>query len=374
MSQTLINSCGNLAGTPAVSRSAVNDNAQPKCQVAGLFLSMEATVSLELGERDTRVGPVARLGLESVDEVFLYEKTQRLFKYASARDKQSVFKKELLDIKDQEQRTKLCRKTDERSNSLMHYAAKAGNLGICKFLCEEGADLHAFGQSIMTPLQFAARYGDERKGKEVWMCMEWIMEEEDNSFITYKEKEIFFDGRNDLSILHHAIQNTNWEEDPVVVQELIKTRKFKVTDADKQGNTCLHLAAQFDTQDDHTLLEAFLPSDDERNGFCSQDYIDWKDLEKCIVTENKAGMTPLRLACSVGNPDSVEQLLKIANNAESINVSHIINSPNSNGSLPMSLAITSRNLKMVDILMKKGAKVNEDTIITAARCVLLLKC
>ena len=81
-------------------------------------------------------------------------------------------------------------------------------------------------------------------------------------------------------------------------------------------------------------------------------------------------MTPLQVACAVGNPDSVEQLLKVANNAESINVSNIINSPDSNKSLPLSLAITSKNLKMVDILMRKGAKVDHDSIITAARSVL----
>ena len=286
---------------------------------------------LELSELGENV-PFKRQMSESV---FFHEKTQKLLKYARAKDKQADLEKELEDLS-VEERTKLCKSEDERHNTALHYAAKAGNLETCKFLVGEGADISALGQNKMRPLQFAARYGDgakegdESRAKKVWMCMKWIMEEEDklkSDGNGQKEKEIFVDGRDNFSILHHAIQNTNWEEDPVVVQELIKTRNFKVTDPDKQGNTCLHLAAQFDTQDDHTLLEAFLPSDDERNGYRSQDYIDWKDLEKCIVTENKAGMTPLHLACSVGNPDSVEQLLKIANNAESINVSHIINSP-----------------------------------------------
>ena len=194
------------------------------------------------------------------------------------------------------------------------------------------------------------------------------MEEEDkeksDGNVGQKEKEIFFDGRDDFSILHHAIQNTNWEEDPVVVWELIKTRKFKISDLDKQGNTSLHLAAQFDRQDDHTLLENFLPPYKEKD-INGQDYIDKKDLEKCIRTENKVGMTPLHVACAVGNPDSVEQLLDIAEEPKSI-----INSPDSNRSLPLSLAITSKNLKMVEILMSKGAIVNHDSIITAARRVL----
>ena len=330
---------------------------------------MAATVSLEHGERDKNALKSIIDTLEPLDNVFLHEKTQKLFKYARARDKHEALKNEVLDIKCKEQRRDLCRKEDERQNTALHYAAKAGNLDTCQFLVEQGADIKALGQNKMTPLQFAARYGDEKKGEEVWMCMKWIMEEEDkkkSEGSSQKEKEIFFDGRDDFSILQHAIQNTNWEEDPVVVWELIKTRKFSISDPDKQGNTSLHLAAQFDRQDDHTLLENFLPPYKEKDSK-GQEYIDKKDLEMCIKAENKVGMTPLHVACAVGNSDSVEQLLQIAREATLINVSEIINSPDSNGSLPLSLAITSKNLKMVDILMKKGARVNHESIITAAR-------
>ena len=274
-------------------------------------------------------------------------------------------------------RKDLSQATDERHNTALHYAAKSGNLEACKFLDGEGADINARGQNKMTPLQFAARYGDEGRGKEVWQCMKWIMDHKQNSDQNgrAKETEVHVDGRDDFSILHHAIQNTNWEEDPVVVRELIKTRKFKITDADKQENTSLHLAAQFDKQEDHTLLEEFLSPDTEKDEK-GRDYIDKKDLEKCLVAKNKVGMTPLHLACAVGNPDSVEQLLKLAeklNNVSTgsiINVpDSIINVPDSNGSLPISLAVTSKNLKMVDILMENGAVVNQETVLTAARSV-----
>ena len=249
---------------------------------------------LELSELGENV-PFKRQMSESV---FFHEKTQKLLKYARAKDKQADLEKELEDLS-VEERTKLCKSEDERHNTALHYAAKAGNLETCKFLVGEGADISALGQNKMRPLQFAARYGDgakegdESRAKKVWMCMKWIMEEEDklkSDGNGQKEKEIFVDGRDNFSILHHAIQNTNWEEDPVVVQELIKTQKFKITDSDKQGNTCLHLAAQFDKQEDHSLLEAFLPaddkekdddsrpSDDKETGYYSQDYIDKEDL------------------------------------------------------------------------------------------------
>ena len=300
----------------------------------------------------------------SIDEVFIHEKKQKLFKYARDKDHQDDLRAELEGITDRKIRSDLCREKDERQNTALHYAAKAGNLATCEFLVDQGADIRAAGQNKMTPLQFAARYGDVDRGKEVWECMKWIMEEEKRT--PNNEKEVHCDGRDDFNILQHAIQNTNWEEDPVVLWELIKTRKFKISDPDKQGlNTSLHLAAQFDRQDDHTLLEQFLKRYEEvdENG---QRYIDAAELRSCITAENLVKMTPLHVACAVGNPDSVEQILDYAEK-ERIDVSGIINKPDSNGSLPLSLAITSKNLNMVKILMVKGAMVDKEAIITAAR-------
>ena len=52
---------------------------------------------------------------------------------------------------------------------------------------------------------------------------------------------------------------------------------------------------------------------------------------------------------------------------KSTSLGEIINDLDSNESLPISLAITSKNLAIVEILLENGAKVNEDTIFTAAR-------
>ena len=320
---------------------------------------------MELSERGIR----NRFHRQMTRVVDFHETKQKVFRYARAKDKRDDLKEELESLKEEDKK-KLRQEKDERLNTALHYAAKAGNLEACKLLDGEGADINALGQNKMTPLQFAARYGDEGRGKEVWECMKWIMDHKQNSDQNgrAKENEVHVDGRDEFSILHHAIQNTNWEEDPVVVRELIKTRKFKITDADRQRNTSLHLAAQFDKQEDHTLLEEFLTpykaKDDK-----GRDYINQKDLEKCLVATNKVGMTPLHLACAVGNPDSVKQLLEIAEKLNKGSTSSIINVPDSNGSLPISLAVTSKNLKMVDILMKNGAEVNQETVLTAARSV-----
>ena len=123
---------------------------------------MAATVSSEHGAlKSLKDG----LELEPLDAVFLHEKTQKLFKYARAKDKHEELKKDLLNIAGK-QRRELCQREDERHNTALHYAAKAGNLETCKFLVEQGADIKALGQNKMSPLQFAARYGDENKGKD----------------------------------------------------------------------------------------------------------------------------------------------------------------------------------------------------------------
>ena len=39
------------------------------------------------------------------------------------------------------------------------------------------SNINAKGQNKMRSLQFAARYGDEKRPEYVWKCMEWIMDE-----------------------------------------------------------------------------------------------------------------------------------------------------------------------------------------------------
>ena len=39
------------------------------------------------------------------------------------------------------------------------------------------SNINAKGQNKMRSLQFAARYGDEKRPEDVWKCMEWIRDE-----------------------------------------------------------------------------------------------------------------------------------------------------------------------------------------------------
>ena len=299
------------------------------------------------------------------------DKKQQLFKCVRNKDKNKDSKFQLSSVLgslSKEDRKRLCQETDDRGNTALHYAVKAGNLDICQSLYRSGADLNAKGQNKMKALQFAARYGDENRAKEVWVCMKWIMDElqkkpkDNRGSVKYGDKEEKYDvcerDKYDFSLLHHAIQNTNWEETPTVAEELLKLGEFKVTDIDKQGNTSLHLAAEFDKQERHKILDIFLGNKN----------ISKEDLKKCIETRNKQGKTPLHIACGVGNPESVKQLLEATKDLE-IKVPSIIDSPDNDGQHPLHLAIESGNLEMMKILMEEGVAASKEAIKCAVRFV-----
>ena len=107
---------------------------------------MAATVSVEHGALTSLKD---WLELEPLDAVFLHEKTQKLFKYARAKDKHEELKKDLLNITGK-QRRELCQREDERHNTALHYAAKAGNLETCKFLKAEDPKTSTPGELTLT--------------------------------------------------------------------------------------------------------------------------------------------------------------------------------------------------------------------------------
>ena len=320
------------------------------------------------------------------------EKKQKLFRYAKTDNEEGLLCE--LDVMQRDQKNELFRETDDRGNSALHYAAKAGNLNICKLVyntgeseslykrvkqlasrCESedaGDKLVARGQNKMTPLQFAARYGDEGRETHVWECMKWIMEECEKKRSIWNGKEdnynIHLTDKYGFSILHHAIQNTNWhwETQPSVVKELLMSKhKFRIGDMDRQGNTSLHIAAQFDTQEKHKIFDIFY---ELRN----DETVSSKEFNACMK-KNAQGQTPLHIACSVGNLESVRQLfsaLKGTSNETTEATSlmkSIIDIKDIDGYNPITIAIENNNLELVNELIKEGADVSEHVIDFAAR-------
>ena len=337
-----------------------------------------------MGDSDSEAPPDGRDRTKSQvkDFVNLEEKKHKLFKIAcnNERDQTSNNNElgEVLKDMAKEDIVKLCQAKDEQENTALHHAAKAGNLDICKILASSGADLKATGQNGMKVLPFAARYGDEKRTKEVWEGMSWIAKEmklnrpdltltmrdgrtrHPRSLMKTDEEGLFDAQEKDeykFSLLHHAIQNTNWVKSPVVVEKLMSTKDFRITDTDNQGNTCLHLAAQLDKLSDDKIFDVFF-----------NDSSIEKEISECIEAKNNLGMTPFHIACNVGNQDSLNELLEACRNCK-INITKILNSLDKNGLSPLSHAIKCKNLEMVTTLLEEGAQATRDTMITAARFV-----
>lgn len=326
---------------------------------------------------------------EVIKNVNLEEKKNQLFKIArnTELDLQSSLnqlREELEGLRDEDVKNLMLAK-DEKENTALHGAAKAGNLEICQILVDRGADLNATGENGMKILPFTARYGDEKRVEEVWKCMKWIVTETKKFDLKKQRKSrrkkqsksneekiemqvqnpetegvLLFDAKDkdkyNFNILHHAIQNTNWAKNPMVVQRLIETGKFPITDTDHQGNTCLHLAAQFDKQGDDKIFDAFFESEQRVDA----------EITKCIKKRNDRGMTPIHIACAVGNEETLRDLIKVCKE-NIIDVKSIINSHDKNGVYPICNAITNKNLEMVNMLLSEGSNVVQDTMLRAAR-------
>ena len=269
------------------------------------------------------------------DEAMLKAKTT-MFKLLRQNDPKEVsrnLRNLLSSMADEHNKSELCKKTDEVGNTAFHVAAKAGNLEACKLLLESGAELNRKNHDKMNPLQFAARYGDRAQQDEVWKCMEWMINENKKKVAhkpsirtgsfssiqrgTFKDKQEKAKeddwkekDRYGFTLLHLAIQNINWTDKTTVVEGLTRLRDFRVTDTDKRGNNCLHLAAQLEGGTENKALYTFLRMKDNHI------------IKKCLQAENIQGETPLACASKVGNADSVKQLLEAVKDLRSFDYQH----------------------------------------------------
>ena len=236
-----------------------------------------------------------------------------MFDILSGEDPKEVSKKLknlLSSTTTKEDKAYLCNKKDENGNTAFHIAAKAGHFEAFKLLCESGAEMNIKNQDMMTPLQFAARHGDQAQQGEVWRCMEWIMDENKKMVAKSKKSGTMAESLKDnhrYSLLHLAIQNPNWSDKPMVVEKLTKMGDFDVTDTDEQGNNCLHLAAQLEPieeeKKENKVLNALLSGKDS-------------NVKKCLEEKNDQGKTPLECAIMAGNADSVDKLREAAKKFE----------------------------------------------------------
>ena len=291
-------------------------------------------------------------------------------------DQYAVMEKILAE--NEKQRRKLCTEKNAKGNTALHYAARAGNLETCKVLRGGGAQLQSKDEYGFTPMEFAARYGDEDRVEDVWKCMEWMMEINKRERVKEVRNNLNFVDRyirrlpaeadeadevtlkQHKDVLNQAIQNSNWLTNTYVVEKLCEEPKLDMSEQDRYGNTSIHLAALLDTKEEHKILDMFLNNDR---------LISNEELKLCLVKENKLGKTPFHLAFDVGNLESMKQLLEKMEQMEiePKDLVKMVNQKDKNGSCPLQVAIEADRPDMIEFLTKAGAKLGSDVFQSAAR-------
>ena len=169
-----------------------------------------------------------------------------------------------------------------------------------------GGDVKGAGRTRGTSAKQTSLIQGEKSPEDVWECKQWIMGELTELGGNRNGQEVRGSRRKEEATQakdqcgFSLLQNTNWEETTVVAQKLVESGHFKVTDADKQGNTILHHLAESDNEKQNKILDIFL----------NYKVIPLEDLQHCLKTKNEQGKTPLHIACGVGNLYSVKQLVK----------------------------------------------------------------
>jgi ankyrin repeat protein len=161
------------------------------------------------------------------------------------------------------------------------------------------------------------------------------------------------------------------------VKEILKYEGFDVNKADNDGNTPLHWACDNNNLDIVTLL---LKSGAKKSVNITNDFLVRTPLHvicnknnanieivKSLIPhcnkgyidkEDKAGFTPLYLACEKNNKNIVELLLKKGDKKS-------VNTPDLHDNTPLHVACNNNNKDMVKLLLENGAiesvnKVNSD--------------
>lgn len=123
---------------------------------------------------------------------------------------------------------------DKSNRTLMHYAAKSGNLNVIEFLAGRGANIITFDVNGMSPLHIAAECGHKN-------AIEFFLSRGLN--VNYQDK-------NNQIPLHYAAKGGNLE-----IVKLLVSRGADVNVQDSSNIKPLHYAAQYGHKD---IVEFFV--------------------------------------------------------------------------------------------------------------------
>ena len=135
--------------------------------------------------------------------------------------------------------------------------------------------------------------GEVHKSDKTWEAISFLMDHssEKNAKVAFEYYTITMhhyivehQDKYGFTVLHHAVYRGNL----LAVQHLLAMKEAKADEADEQGNTALHLAAQGDHRQICDVL---------------------MDHKEGVRARNRDGLTPLHLAASAGSIACIKALL-----------------------------------------------------------------
>jgi ankyrin repeat protein len=263
---------------------------------------------------------------------------------------------------------------DKHDNTLLHLAAKSGDVALIKYLSESAkVEVNAQNKECLTALQIAVMGAQLKAIRELIACgaNKKILDKCDNTLLHLAVKV------HDIALIYYLINEVKLSVDAqnkegltplqiavmggqlYIVQALIGLRaNHKILD--KQGSTLLHLAAEVG---DITLINYLV--DDAKLALEINDKKGLTVLQTAVMRGqlsivhaliqrgandkilDKSGSTLLHLATEVGDIALINYLIDEAKLA--------VNAQDKEGVTPLYKALYSNNLKIVNILLAKGA-------------------
>ena len=264
--------------------------------------------------------------------------------------------------------TKLLEAADTDGSKPLHIATTKGAFDIFKTLVDAGADVNARNNLVRTPLHCAVTERqddiatnlvsrgaavdalDSSRETPLMLAVKYNVPAISYLLQGGADKSVI--DTNGDTVLHHAARLGQLK-----AVELLYTRMEDLQERNRRGERPLHLAASHNNKDVVVdLLKRGVDANPwsapprSKSGLMSFVPMTSREAIKCSYLTLPG--TPLHYACYAGCYDSTEALLKHG---------AWINAALQDAQTPLMLAVQAQNLRLISLLLTKGAKVNAAT-------------